>query len=248
MSINQIITSLEKDCISYNLYTIAAKILETQKPDDSKNPNDFGFCKLCFPINLLENEVRDLDGMNIEKKLLDIKESILLSKIEKMQKTRSIEHFLCKDNEEIKTQADIKRNDTKNKNEIKNSLNKEANKKEAQAKKGYLTKVPMVDFYSQHTSTYNKFMTKYLQAEKSIAQKSNIGSIEKKKRFRQGDDIISYKERKEVIRKMMLNKMLNAELNIIDTDTKTQYENWKMGSKFNLLLSFIMYDSAKRAC
>jgi len=100
--------------------------------------------------------------------------------------------------------------------------------------------------YLKHTQLYSDFMNQYLSMSQSIKNNYEAYSNSQKttRTFSWGDEIINYKERKEMVRVVQMNALMQGEHNHIDPDTKERYELWKYASKFNLLMSFMMYEKA----
>ncbi len=99
-------------------------------------------------------------------------------------------------------------------------------------------------FYEQATSYFNSFFEDFLYSGKKEAEAKyeNEKENEERKVFAD-DEVITYREKKEFIRKMMLNSLLRGPHNNITYDEKLKYETWKIISKFNEQLSFLHYDS-----
>ena len=105
-------------------------------------------------------------------------------------------------------------------------------------------KLPIKDEYLQHTDLYKSFFSEYMKTTQQLSNKYEYYTKEDKKEnaFSWGDELISYKERKDYVRKIMMNSLLHGAHNPIDPRTKELYEFWKLASKFNEQLSMAMYD------
>jgi len=98
-----------------------------------------------------------------------------------------------------------------------------------------------------HTLRYNNFMNDYLNSSTDTNGVSNngntYGSNESKTRvFEWGEEVINYDERKETVRAIQMNAIMGGEHNYASPKMKEKYKFWKFSSKFNQLLSFLMYD------
>jgi len=99
------------------------------------------------------------------------------------------------------------------------------------------------DEYARHTELYMRFFSEYMRSTNQNHSGYNFYSSEEtsKTQFSWGDEVINYKERKELVRKMQLNKVMQGDHNYVDPQDKEAYEHWKNVSKFNMLMSFHMY-------
>jgi len=94
--------------------------------------------------------------------------------------------------------------------------------------------------YQRHTGLYKEFMKGYdIQSDSTAYEFEDA----EHKEFEWGDEVISYKERKEFVRCVQMNALMQGEHNPVDPQIKERYEFWKYASKFNLTMSFLMYSS-----
>lgn len=103
------------------------------------------------------------------------------------------------------------------------------------------------DEYMRHAEIYRQFMSSQYQqpAQKATADyEYNTSDDSGRAAFAWGDEIISYSERKVLVKKMMVNSIMHGEHNPIDPRKKDAYKFWKYASKFNFLMSTLMYDKA----
>jgi hypothetical protein len=101
--------------------------------------------------------------------------------------------------------------------------------------------------YELMTRNYQRFMEGYINGPMQTALKAPKYSYVQEKRGKQfgwGDEVISYKERTEFVRKMQMNALIGGSHNYIEPQQKELYEHWKTINKFNMLLSFALYDWA----
>jgi hypothetical protein len=96
--------------------------------------------------------------------------------------------------------------------------------------------------YDMLVRRYNEFMSNYLSDNPQTGQKAYDYISEKGKEWHWGDEVISYKERQEIARSVQMNALLGGSHNHVPPEMKEKYERWKDVSKFNMLLSFWMYD------
>jgi hypothetical protein len=102
--------------------------------------------------------------------------------------------------------------------------------------------------YAKHTQLYRQFhdelMSEYSKAG-SVAE-YYFDAAEEKQEFEWGDELMGYEERKDFIRAINMNKLLGGEHNGVDPRAKERYEQWKLESNFNFLLSTFYYDTFTR--
>ncbi len=189
-----------------------------------KTPNDFGFQKLCFPLKFVEN----IDGKKNTK-----------------------------DYENIETKVDSKSgyydNDDNNKSiDSKVKIVREIKRTIPTAPKDYLQNIPKVmeggDIYGEHSKVYSQFMQSYLKEtnyDKHEESDNNELNSNTDREMRQGDEVISFDERKEYVKKLMMNARFDSGDNYISHNKKMLYDNWKITDGFNLFLSFLMYENAQ---
>lgn len=108
-----------------------------------------------------------------------------------------------------------------------------------------------LEAYQKHLLDYKRFLDEYLRGEAYnpiISMYSYSASNEEKPVFKWGDEVIDYHKRIEVVRKLQMNSMMCNDLsgagpNHVDPQDRQDYEMWKYMSKFNLSMSFLMYES-----
>ena len=100
--------------------------------------------------------------------------------------------------------------------------------------------------YARHTELYKSFHAEYMKDTSSPLKAYDLYSSadSQDKGWKWGDEVISFKERKELVRKIMLNSLMHGDHNHIDPQQKQAYQFWKYASKFNRSLSQMMYDCA----
>ncbi len=101
--------------------------------------------------------------------------------------------------------------------------------------------------YARHTELYRQFHADYLRVTtqaKSAYEFYSAAESRSERNFSWGEEIINYKERKDLVRSMQMNAFMHGGHNHVDPSSKERYEFWKYASKFNLLMSFHMYDTA----
>ena len=102
--------------------------------------------------------------------------------------------------------------------------------------------------YNRHTDLYKKFHGDYLKSTTMSIVTDHYQSYESEENdtrtFEWGEDIINYKERKDLVRNIQMNALMGGEHNFVDPSMKQLYEFWKYASKFNMMMSFLLYDTA----
>jgi len=100
--------------------------------------------------------------------------------------------------------------------------------------------------YNRHTQVFKDFVSNYVE---------NNGFVDTTKQpyeYQEGqsgstgntEELISYKEKVEVARAIQMNALMHGNHNYVSPEAKERYEHWKNLSKFNTLLSHLMYDRA----
>ena len=107
-----------------------------------------------------------------------------------------------------------------------------------------LLKEPIpVDEYARHTELYKSFLSEY---RKTIPTNNvnylYLSSETAKEAETWAPEAITQKEREEYVRVVQMNNLMGGNHNHFDPGRKQAYEMWKYCSKFNELLSFMMYD------
>ncbi len=110
--------------------------------------------------------------------------------------------------------------------------------------------------YEKILEQYKRFLAEYLrEAQNAHASydKYSAGqdSEEKDKRkFSWGQEVITYREVKDIARRIHMNALMSGDYvgdisghNSIGWQENQEYKFWKYASKFNELMSFILYDS-----
>ena len=222
------------------------------KIDNSKTPNDFGFHKKSFSIVFAENELKKLSSVNIEKHILEISEKDIMFRLEKENKT-SIETLILP---RKKQDSDKKAKEADEKDVIIAAINDEKNKAEDSdgnktgkldfARRSFYDR-PASDLYREHSAVYSRFMQSYIYDD----QNKSVGGPEayselnpkQKREFKNGDELISYQERINYVKAVMMNSLMHAPMNSAKPEDRERYEFWKMTSKFNQQLSFFYSDT-----
>jgi hypothetical protein len=110
--------------------------------------------------------------------------------------------------------------------------------------------------YEKILEQYRRFLAEYLkEAQNAFGNydKYNAGqdSEDKEKRnFNWGQEVITYKEVKDIARRIHMNALMSGDYvgdisghNSVGWQENQEYKFWKYASKFNELMSFILYDS-----
>jgi len=98
--------------------------------------------------------------------------------------------------------------------------------------------------YLMQSRNYQLFLKSLDEAyTTNVTQKFAFENYDGKKEAG-GFEVISFKERVEVARKIHMNALLGAGHNHVQPKDMDAYRYWTMASKFNQMLSFIMYDRA----
>ena len=213
------------------------------KIDNLKTPNDFGFHKKSFNIKFIENELKKLVNITIEKELLETAEKDLDSRLKK-QNLLTIESLILIDKE--------KKEDMKV-NKIYIIPKEDRITKNGDSYAGVSNVGADSAAYEQHSKSYTRFMNNYLYDASETNDTYGSGNdtyysdfdrkTESARLFEQGDEIINYHERIEYVRASVMNAIMHAPVNHVKPDSRERYEFWKMASKFNQILSFLYYDS-----
>ncbi|MBI5392336.1 hypothetical protein HZA96_00570 [Candidatus Woesearchaeota archaeon] len=106
--------------------------------------------------------------------------------------------------------------------------------------------------YQKMLADYQKFLSEYLNnsASSIFAPKYDYQQeTGKKKEFKWGNEVVSNLEMFDVARKIMTNAAMGSGLvaaytgnNTVNHHEREDYEMWKNSSKFNMLLSFLLYE------
>lgn len=209
--------------------------------DKEKTPNEFGFQKLCFPLTFFDTKNLKLNFSTEEPKI-DFDELIrrcedgerLDSKIEKEDDETAPDKTLQDQVEKLVKQV----RDVGEK-----TIDSKLNSYETW-QGGYNRTSTGGGSYTEHTSIYNKFMNSYLYSNDNSVAIQNNSMPGDNKEVKQGGEVMDYRERKEYAKKVMMNARYgNKTLPHSSETDKLKYELWKASSKFNQLLSFVMYDS-----
>ncbi|MEM4267495.1 MAG: hypothetical protein QXK37_01555 [Candidatus Woesearchaeota archaeon] len=97
--------------------------------------------------------------------------------------------------------------------------------------------------YERTLKSHMNFLLAYLRegASTRVADYEYI-SQDGRKASNIGEELISYDERKEVVRTIQMNALMQGNHNYVSPHLKELYEHWKNINKFNMLLSFMMYE------
>ena len=108
------------------------------------------------------------------------------------------------------------------------------------------------DLYAQHSKIYTQFMNSYIKGKyqgnnsEGVNKSSyDFSSTKDGKNMQQGDEVMGYGERKEYVKKVMMNAKFKSEINYTSEGEKKSYEYWKMTDSLNLFLSFLMYENTQ---
>jgi hypothetical protein len=245
----------KKDMKDFNLSDVIQKI------NNSKTPNDFGFHKRSFNTVFLKDRLKELTNKNVKR---DISENHMDNAFSELRR---------KDAETIDLLVILKTNkkETEEKESIDSEIKifsekrDKTNKKTGESKQedkstGRINEnnhkneeyfgakvLATADEYGRHSDVYRIFMDAYLynsSQEKKYSSSDMFGLNQRKDDSNiPSDEIISYKEKTEYIKAIMMNALMHAPMNHIDPKTKDRYEAWKLSSKFYEQLSFLYYDN-----
>ncbi|MFW6220059.1 MAG: hypothetical protein ACOC3X_00125 [Nanoarchaeota archaeon] len=197
------------------------------KINKNKTPNDFGFQKLCFPIPFLK-KINNFKKNNSSNKNINNQKNII-KKIKLKDKKNSINLLvddIIKDNslekkflnEDLIFKKNIYNLDLSNLND---------------------------NFYLNHTSIYNNFISNYL----NYGGKANNGSFQNDNNSNSNEivvyqsEVMGYDKRKKFEEKLIVNSVFKKTDNLINYSSEKQnYDVWKMVSGFNMYMSFINYN------
>ena len=76
----------------------------------------------------------------------------------------------------------------------------------------------------------------------NLPKQQDFYNSEQKEKPESGFEVISYKERMQVARNVQMNALLGGGHNYVPPKDMESYKYWAIASKFNQLLSFLMYD------
>ena len=110
-----------------------------------------------------------------------------------------------------------------------------------------------LDQYQKMLDSYKRFLDEYLGNNANSVFKANYdyaANDSSKKEFQWGDDVVNNLEMFDVARKIMMNAAMggaglsaaSAGNNTVSHYQREDYEMWKTMSKFNMLLSFLLYE------
>jgi len=99
------------------------------------------------------------------------------------------------------------------------------------------------DSYEKHTEAYKQFHKQYMASMTISSATDYYHEEEEGSKWEWGDELITYQERKEYVRSTMMNALMQGNHNPVDPGNKERYEFWKTASKFNWLLSTMLYDT-----
>lgn len=217
--------TLVKD--NYRANVNLADIVIFNSEHKQKSPNDFGFRKLIFSKRKPSDKKK---GESIETLMLRM--LVGLAVAESKPKTKKEKSLDGKVVEIIESDSE---SDTAKVN------------KKFRPNKDHRYSLVDDDFNPYDSSTqssYSRIMSEYLNNSYNSSYQSKYDSESEERTFRHGDEIMGYHERTKINQKMMMNAMLGKESTDISAEDKQKYEIWKATSKFNQLLSFVLYDKA----
>jgi len=96
--------------------------------------------------------------------------------------------------------------------------------------------------YERHTQLYKEAMKSYEGPRLSETAYSYSTEEKKQKDFDWGAEIMTYKERREYVRKVQMNALMGGRHNHIDPEEERNYAYWKWARKENEQMSFQLYD------
>jgi hypothetical protein len=246
-------------------YLIEYSILKYNlKINKKKTPNDFGFQKLCFPINFIKissNIVEVSNNIINKNSFIDKPFSLQIANevLNNDSNKHTINNVVLKllNNNKIKKEI-IKNNNGNNNIENKNnkisdlddfllgvSNSKKIGLNNNNSYNHFLDLFCDNNFYLSHTNIYNNFILNYLN--KSYNSKYNeFGfnyQIDNENNFSNQKEIMDFKKRKEIENKMIKDKILKGnDCLIFYSEDKKKYDIWKSIDGFNMHMSFIRYD------
>jgi len=97
--------------------------------------------------------------------------------------------------------------------------------------------------YQRHTDLYKEFHDQYLETVQTQDKNYEFETADDNPDWEWGQEVITYKERKDFTRIMHLNAIMGAPHNPVNPDTAERFEFWKYASKFNQLMSMLLYDT-----
>lgn len=109
--------------------------------------------------------------------------------------------------------------------------------------------------YQKQLDEYKRFLAEYLRDGNNIvsspysAYNNNNSDDDKKRKFEWGQEVITYGEIKDIVRRIQMNALLgagsNGDLsghNQVSWQEAQDYKFWKYCSKFNEQMSFVIHD------
>lgn len=107
--------------------------------------------------------------------------------------------------------------------------------------------------YQKQLDEYKRFLAEYLRDGNNIISSPynayNNGDDEKQRKFEWGQEVVTYGEIKDIVRRIQMNALLGAgssgdlsSHNQVSWQEAQDYKFWKYCSKFNEQMSFVIHD------
>lgn len=102
-----------------------------------------------------------------------------------------------------------------------------------------------LEHYQKQVEQYKRFLEEYLKEAKGSMADYGYAAEEAKssRNFEWGQEIINHSKIRDLARRMQMNAVLGGNHNQVTSEERNDYEFWKYASKFNLMMSFILYDT-----
>jgi hypothetical protein len=97
--------------------------------------------------------------------------------------------------------------------------------------------------YQQLLDQYKRFLDAYLKETQNIAASQynySSSSEDEKRKFEWGQEVVTYAEVKETVRKIKMNMLLGGWHNQVNPDDQDRYKFWKYTSKFNKVMAEVI--------
>jgi hypothetical protein len=97
--------------------------------------------------------------------------------------------------------------------------------------------------YQQMLDQYKKFLDVYLKDDNNVAKASYAYSNKEddgQRNFEWGQEVVTYAEIKESVRKIKMNILMGGWHNDVSPDEKERYKMWKNVSKFNKVMADVI--------
>lgn len=111
-----------------------------------------------------------------------------------------------------------------------------------------------IEQYQKQLEQYKRFLNEYLKEAQYTAKAYDAYQDDKekdgKRKFEWGQEVVTFREIKDIARRIHMNALLSGNStgdmsghNSISWSEGQEYKFWKYASKFNEMMSFIIYDS-----